>query len=137
MILLILSYKTKLIWCKTANLKVQPWKLKSPLMYDCVTISNFVTCNYFVICNYLIYVREIGCCPKSSLLCKSFYCHFCFPCKILRLSNLKTNKVMNFPWFHICTKGIIFLLLYNLHECSLNLEVTASSLPSEINDKKK
>ena len=57
---------------------------------------------------------------KSSLLFNCFYCLFLFTNKTLRLNNLKTRTPMNvkIPVFVICVEAIIYLLLYNLHDCT-------------------
>ena len=48
---------------------------------------------------------------------------------MLRLNNLKTRTAMNAKnsVFVICVKGIIYLLLYNLHDCTFNNELVAAS----------
>ena len=42
--------------------------------------------------------------------------------KILRLNNLKTRTAMNekFSGIVICVEAIMYLLLYNLHDCTFN-----------------
>ena len=57
---------------------------------------------------------------KGNLLFNTFYCLFCLYTNPLRLYNLKTNKAMNAKrsGFVIYVKGIIYLLLYNLNECT-------------------
>ena len=42
--------------------------------------------------------------------------------KTLRLNNSKTRKAMNakISVFVVCVEAIIYLLLYNLHGCTLN-----------------
>ena len=42
--------------------------------------------------------------------------------KTLRLNNLKTRTAMNakISEFVICVETIIYLLLYNLHDCTFN-----------------
>ena len=50
---------------------------------------------------------------KISLLFNSFYC-LLFIRKTLWLNNLKTRTVMD----AICAEAIIYLLLYDLHDCT-------------------
>ena len=47
---------------------------------------------------------------------------FLFMNKTLQLSNLKTRAGMNAKIlvFVICVEAIIYLLLYNLHDCTFN-----------------
>ena len=44
--------------------------------------------------------------------------------KTLRLNNLKTRTDMNakISVFVICAEAIIYLLLYNLHDCTFNFK---------------
>ena len=58
---------------------------------------------------------------KINLLFNSFYFVFVLN-KTLRLNNLKTKTDMSvkIPVFVTCVKVIIYLLLYNLHECTFN-----------------
>ena len=55
---------------------------------------------------------------KSGLLFNSFY--FLFIMKMLRLNHLKTRTAVNanISVFLICVEAIIYLLLYNLHDCT-------------------
>ena len=57
---------------------------------------------------------------KSSLLFNSFYCLFLFVNKTLRLNNFKTRTDMNakISVLIIFVEAIIYLLLYNLHDCT-------------------
>ena len=50
---------------------------------------------------------------------------FLFINKTLRLINLKTRAAMNakMSLFVICVEAIIYLLLYNLHDCTFNNHV--------------
>ena len=56
---------------------------------------------------------------KSSLLFQQFLLPFLFINKILRLNNVKTRTAMNVKTsvFVIYDEAIIYLLLYNLHDC--------------------
>ena len=49
-----------------------------------------------------------------------FLLSFLFTNKTLRLNNLNTGTAMNvkIPVFVICVEAVIYLLLYNLHECT-------------------
>ena len=51
-----------------------------------------------------------------------FLLSFLFINKTLRLNNLKTRKAMNakVPVFVTCVEASIYLLLYNLHDCTFN-----------------
>ena len=55
---------------------------------------------------------------------------FLFTNKTLRLNNLKTRKGMNakISVFVICAKAIIYLLLYNLHDCNLKEQIQLFSI---------
>ena len=46
-------------------------------------------------------------------------------CEELRLNNLKTRTAVNakFSVFVICVKAVIYLLLYNLHDCTFKIGV--------------
>ena len=57
---------------------------------------------------------------KSSLLFK-FLLSFLSINKTLQLNNLKTRRAMNVEVlvFVICDEAIIYLVLYNLHDCTL------------------
>ena len=59
---------------------------------------------------------------NSSLLFNSFYCLFLFIKKTLWLNNVKTRTAMNakISVFLICVEVIIYLPLYNLHDCTFN-----------------
>ena len=63
---------------------------------------------------------------KSTLLFNSFYCHFYFINKTLRRNNLKTRTTMNakISLFVICIEAIIYLLLYDLHDCTFKTFIT-------------
>ena len=56
---------------------------------------------------------------KNSLLFNSFYFLFLFINKTLRLNNLKTKTAMNakISAFEV----IIYLILYNMHDCIFNI----------------
>ena len=56
---------------------------------------------------------------KSSLLFNSLYC-FLFINKTLRFNNLKTTRAVNakISVLVIGAEAIIYLLLYNLHDCT-------------------
>ena len=64
---------------------------------------------------------------KSSLLFK-FLLSFLFINKILWLNNLKTRTAMNvtISVFVICVEAMIYLLLYNLHDCTFKGELHLS-----------
>ena len=51
---------------------------------------------------------------------------FLFVNKALRLINLKARAAMNakMSLFVICVEAIIYLLLYNLHDCTFNNHVS-------------
>ena len=53
---------------------------------------------------------------------------FLFINKTLQLNNLKTRTAMNtkFSVFVICIETIIYLLLYNLHDCTFNVNTEYS-----------
>ena len=56
---------------------------------------------------------------------------FLYVNKTLRLNNLKTRTALNakISVFFICAEAIIYLLLYNLHECNFNtLQFIVSSV---------
>ena len=76
--------------------------------------------NYLLFCSNLSMKFAIF--LKSSLLFNSFYCLFLFINKNLRLDNLKTAAAMNAKMsvFFVCVEVIIYLLLYNLHDCTFN-----------------
>ena len=46
-----------------------------------------------------------------------FHARFCGSITLV-MTFYEVNKVMNFSWFDLCAKGIIFLLLCHLHECT-------------------
>ena len=77
-------------------------------------------CNYLVFCGNL--AMNFAIFSRSALLFNSFYCFFPSINKILRPNNLKIRTAMNvkISVFVICVEGIIYLLLYNLHERSIN-----------------
>ena len=62
---------------------------------------------------------------KNSVLFNSFYCLFLFIIKNLRLNNLKTRIAVNakISVFVICVEAIIYLLLYDLHDCTINCKI--------------
>ena len=62
---------------------------------------------------------------KNSVLFSSFYCLFLFIIKNLRLNNLKTRIAVNakISVFAICVEAIIYLLLYDLHDCTINCKI--------------
>ena len=62
---------------------------------------------------------------KNSVLFNSFYCLFLFINKKLRLNNLKTRIAVNakISVFVICVEAIIYLLLYDLHDCTINCKI--------------
>ena len=64
---------------------------------------------------------------KSSLLFK-FLLSFLFINKILWLNNLKTRTAMNvtISVFVVCVEAMIYLLLYNLHDCTFKGELHLS-----------
>ena len=72
----------------------------------------------FMILKY--FTREICYFLKKYRTFNSFYCFFLFISKTLRLSNLKNRTAMNVKVsvFVICVEAIIYLLLYNLHDCT-------------------
>ena len=55
--------------------------------------------------------------------------YFLFINKTLRLNNLKTRTAMNakISVFVICVEAIIYLLLYNLHDCTFSSIMNAES----------
>ena len=64
---------------------------------------------------------KFGIFVKNSLLFNSFYCLFCLQNKTLRLKNLnKTAIYANISVFAICVDGIMYWLLYDLHDCTFN-----------------
>ena len=77
------------------------WKFHIP------TIYNFV----------VIYPWNLLFSQQRSLLFSSF--NFVFIIKALRLNNSKTGMSMNakISVFVVCVESIIYLLLYNLHDC--------------------
>ena len=54
----------------------------------------------------------------------SFYCLFLFVNKSLPLNNFKTRTDINakISVFIVCLEAIIYLLLYNLHDCTFNFD---------------
>ena len=54
----------------------------------------------------------------------SFYCLFLFVNKTLPLNNFKTRTDINakISVFIVCLEAIIYLLLYNLHDCTFNFD---------------
>ena len=62
---------------------------------------------------------------KCSLLFNSF-CVFLFGRKTLRLNNLKTGTAMNAKTsvLVISVETFIYLLFYDLHDCTCNYEAT-------------
>ena len=77
----------------------------------------FVILQWFTrkICNFL----------KKQPTFKQLILSFLFLNKTLRLNNLKTRTAMNaeISVFDICVEAIIYLLLYNLHDCTLKVAV--------------
>ena len=73
----------------------------------------------FIICSNLPVKFAIF--LKSRLLFNNFY-SLLFTSKTLRLNNFKTRTAMNakISVFVIYIKAIIYLLLYNLHDCTFN-----------------
>ena len=72
----------------------------------------------------LINDRLSVCCVSRNFpfqLFNIFYCLFCLYTNSLRLNNLRTAKAMTteLSGFVIYVKTIIFLLLYNLHGCTV------------------
>ena len=64
---------------------------------------------------------------KRIVLFSSFYCLFLYINKTLRLNNFKTRTATNakISVFVICVNVIIYLLSYNLHDCTFNDPKTA------------
>ena len=67
---------------------------------------------------------QIGICYflKKKPAFEQFLLSLLFINKSLRISNLKTRTAMNvkISAFVICVEVIIYLLLYNLHDCTLS-----------------
>ena len=66
---------------------------------------------------------------KRSLLFNSSCCLFLFVNKTLRLNNFKTRRSMNakISVFVIFVEAVIYLLLYNLHDCTFNNSYSAKA----------
>ena len=66
--------------------------------------------------------REICYFLKKQPTFKQFLLSFLFINKNVRLNNLKTRTAMNAKTsiFVICVETIIYLLLYNVHDCTFN-----------------
>ena len=86
-----------------------PWKFCNPTVYDFAVI-------YYKFAVFL----------KSSLLFNSFYCLFFLSTKLYDSVALNIRTAMNvkMPVFVIWVEAIIYLLLYNLHDCTFNYNKT-------------
>ena len=112
---------TKLIWYNAIKLKVQLCKLRKTLINDRLSVWN-VSWNFtFQLFIFLaINLWNLLFFQKANYFFNTIYCLFCLYANSSRLNNLKTKKVMNtkLSGFVTYVKIMIFLLLYNLRECT-------------------
>ena len=112
---------TKLIWYNAIKLKVQLCKLRKTLINDRLSVWN-VSWNFtFQLFIFLaINLWNLLFFQKGNYFFNTIYCLFCLYTNSSRLNNLKTKKVMNtkLSGFVTYVKIMIFLLLYNLRECT-------------------
>ena len=83
------------------NVSKLSWKLRIPTIYNFAVIYPW---NFLFSQNVAYFLTLLS---------------FLFINKTLRLNNVKKTKTaMNAKMFFICVESIIYLLLYNLHDCT-------------------